>query len=226
VTLKIEGSNGFVTSTAASTATGWNEPAPGWDLHPLWTKRPSRRTRTISLADFTPTTVSGRKFSLCHRFNDPDHETEHRAGRGGNFCPAFASQSRWLTSARRIAFFLTVTKVIGVHAGRWLLSCGAVSVRPYTPELGRLPGTGPLDARRNRVTHHFCPTCEQRYSCPRGEEDCGSPQVYDCYYCYVHRHRKELSALLASVTTRFGHNQSCASMAISASCINARPRGL
>jgi hypothetical protein len=27
------GSDGFVTSTAAPIATGWNEPAPGQDLH-------------------------------------------------------------------------------------------------------------------------------------------------------------------------------------------------
>src|ERR1700720_226964 len=43
------GFSGFVTSTAAPIATGRNEPVPGWDLHPLWTKRLSRRTRTISV---------------------------------------------------------------------------------------------------------------------------------------------------------------------------------
>jgi hypothetical protein len=37
-------------STAAPIATGRNEPVPGWDLHPLWTKRLSRRTRTIPLS--------------------------------------------------------------------------------------------------------------------------------------------------------------------------------
>ena len=72
------------------------------------------------------------------------------------------------------------------------------------------PGTGQRDARRNRVTHHFCPTCEQPYGCPRGEEGCRSPHIYDCYYCYARRHRKELSALLTSVTARFGDDQSCA----------------
>jgi hypothetical protein len=45
------GFSSFVTSTAAPIATGRNEPVPGWDLHPLWTKRLSRRTRTIPLAD-------------------------------------------------------------------------------------------------------------------------------------------------------------------------------
>ena len=43
------GFSGFVTSTAAPIATGRNEPVPGWDLHPLWTKRLSRRTRTSSV---------------------------------------------------------------------------------------------------------------------------------------------------------------------------------
>ncbi len=61
----------------------------------------------------------------------------------------------------------------------------------------------------DRVMHHFCPTCEQSYSCPRGETDCGSPQIYDCYCCYVRRHKMELSALIASVTMRFGDDPSC-----------------
>jgi hypothetical protein len=43
------GFSGFVTSTTAPIATGWNEPVRGWELHPLWTKRLSRRTRTIPL---------------------------------------------------------------------------------------------------------------------------------------------------------------------------------
>ena len=36
-TLYTEGFSGFVTSTAAPIATGWNEPVPGRDFHPLWT---------------------------------------------------------------------------------------------------------------------------------------------------------------------------------------------
>jgi hypothetical protein len=36
-TLSIEAFSGFVTSAAASTATGWSEPVPGRDLHPLKT---------------------------------------------------------------------------------------------------------------------------------------------------------------------------------------------
>src|SRR5215472_15315832 len=34
-TLSIEGFSGFVTSTAAPIATGWSEPVPGRDFHPL-----------------------------------------------------------------------------------------------------------------------------------------------------------------------------------------------
>ena len=30
-----EGSDGFVTSTAAPIATGWSDPVAGWELHPL-----------------------------------------------------------------------------------------------------------------------------------------------------------------------------------------------
>jgi hypothetical protein len=56
------GFSSFVTSTTAPIATGRNEPAPGWDLHPLWTKRLSRRTRTISV---TPFELSLRRGGCC-----------------------------------------------------------------------------------------------------------------------------------------------------------------
>ena len=36
-TLYTGGSGGFVSSAAAPIATGWSEPAPGRDFHPLWT---------------------------------------------------------------------------------------------------------------------------------------------------------------------------------------------
>jgi hypothetical protein len=36
-TFYAEGFNDFVTSAVASIATGWSEPVPGRDLHPLWT---------------------------------------------------------------------------------------------------------------------------------------------------------------------------------------------
>ena len=43
-TLYIEGFSSFVTSTAVSIATGWSEPVPGRDLHPL--KAPGLTWRT------------------------------------------------------------------------------------------------------------------------------------------------------------------------------------
>src|SRR5207245_6837348 len=49
-TLYTEGSSSFVTSTAASVATGWSEPVPGRDFHPLWTSAFSRRTEELRLA--------------------------------------------------------------------------------------------------------------------------------------------------------------------------------
>jgi len=44
-----EGSSSFVASTAASIATGWSEPVPGRDFHPLWTSAFSRRTELSRL---------------------------------------------------------------------------------------------------------------------------------------------------------------------------------
>jgi hypothetical protein len=46
-TLYIEGFSGFVTSTAASIATGWSELVPGRDLHPLKTTTFPQRTRIV-----------------------------------------------------------------------------------------------------------------------------------------------------------------------------------
>jgi hypothetical protein len=43
-TLDTKGSDRFVTSAAASTATGWSEPVPGRVCLPLWTGAFSRRT--------------------------------------------------------------------------------------------------------------------------------------------------------------------------------------
>ena len=47
----LEGSDGFVTSTAAPIATGWSDPVAGWDSHPLKTNTShgSRRTGMVSL---------------------------------------------------------------------------------------------------------------------------------------------------------------------------------
>src|SRR5271165_1289894 len=46
----LEGSDGFVTSTAAPIATGWSDPVAGWDSHPLKTNTShgSRRTGMMS----------------------------------------------------------------------------------------------------------------------------------------------------------------------------------
>ena len=40
----LEGSDGFVSSTAAPIATGWSDPVAGWELHPLKTNTLPRRT--------------------------------------------------------------------------------------------------------------------------------------------------------------------------------------
>jgi hypothetical protein len=50
VTLSIESSDSFVASAAVSIATGWSEPAPGRELHPLKSSAFSRRTFS-SIAD-------------------------------------------------------------------------------------------------------------------------------------------------------------------------------
>jgi len=43
-TLSTESSDSFVASAAASIATGWSEPVPGRELHPLKSSAFSRRT--------------------------------------------------------------------------------------------------------------------------------------------------------------------------------------
>src|SRR3954454_11717442 len=44
----LEGSDGFVTSTAAPIATGWSDPVAGWELHPLKINTFPRRTLATS----------------------------------------------------------------------------------------------------------------------------------------------------------------------------------
>jgi hypothetical protein len=53
-TLYIESSDSFVASAAVSIATGWNEPVPGRELHPLKSSAFSRRTfsPTIQIRSF------------------------------------------------------------------------------------------------------------------------------------------------------------------------------
>ncbi len=52
------------------------------------------------------------------------------------------------------------------------------------------------------MKRHECPTCGQHYGCTR--RDCGSPLVYDCFFCYVSRHAKQLEAAARKVADRFG----------------------
>ena len=58
-TLYIESSDSFVASAAVSIATGWSEPVPGRELHPLKSSAFSRRTvsRTTCLSDHCPSVV-------------------------------------------------------------------------------------------------------------------------------------------------------------------------
>ncbi len=44
----LEGSDGFVTSTAAPIATGWSDPVARWELHPLKTNTFPRRTQSLT----------------------------------------------------------------------------------------------------------------------------------------------------------------------------------
>jgi hypothetical protein len=48
-TLYTESSGSFVASAAASVATGWSEPVPGRELHPLKSSAFSRRTVTPTI---------------------------------------------------------------------------------------------------------------------------------------------------------------------------------
>jgi len=57
-TLSIESSDSFVAYAAASIATGWSEPVPGRDLHPLKSSAFSRRT-------VTPTARGVNSNALC-----------------------------------------------------------------------------------------------------------------------------------------------------------------
>ncbi len=56
-TLYTEGFSGFVASTAAPIVTGWSEPVPGRDFHPLWTSAFSRRTFLANFQFEEPSTM-------------------------------------------------------------------------------------------------------------------------------------------------------------------------
>jgi len=59
-TLSIESSDSFVASAAVSIATGWSEPVPGRELHPLKSSAFSRRT-------LTPATKSCEQIAMKHK---------------------------------------------------------------------------------------------------------------------------------------------------------------
>jgi hypothetical protein len=61
VTLSIESSDSFVASAAVSIATGWSEPVPGRELHPLKSSAFSRRT----FSPIDPRAVTTAGFSVC-----------------------------------------------------------------------------------------------------------------------------------------------------------------
>jgi len=54
------------------------------------------------------------------------------------------------------------------------------------------------------VKRHECPTCGQNYECTRC--DCGSPLVYECFFCYVSRYTRQLERASSAVAERFGLN--------------------
>jgi len=77
-TLSIESSDSFVASAAVSIATGWSEPVPGRELHPLKSSAFSRRT-------FSPTTML--PFELVRRSPDQKAHLPARTTATGNlFC--------------------------------------------------------------------------------------------------------------------------------------------
>jgi hypothetical protein len=55
-TLYIESSDSFVASAAVSIVTGWNEPVPGRELHPLKSSAFSRRTLSTTMQAFPKVT--------------------------------------------------------------------------------------------------------------------------------------------------------------------------
>lgn len=61
------------------------------------------------------------------------------------------------------------------------------------------------------MKRHECPTCGQRYGCPRTDGRCGSPLVYDCFFCYVSRYGKELERTARDVADRFSFGEGDAS---------------
>jgi hypothetical protein len=94
-TLYTESSDSFVASAAASIATGWSEPVPGRELHPLKSSAFSRRTVTPTILFRYPQIPATPRLSLTYPCN-PAHDCnylqidgQHRIGslpRFGRIC--------------------------------------------------------------------------------------------------------------------------------------------
>ena len=57
------------------------------------------------------------------------------------------------------------------------------------------------------MKRHECPTCGQGYGCPRNDGNCGSPLVYDCFFCYISRYARDLERSARAIADRFGFSQ-------------------
>jgi len=69
-TLYTESSNGFVASAAVSIATGWSEPVPGRELHPLKSSAFSRRTVTPIICVLNPLGSGLSSIELLRQLRD------------------------------------------------------------------------------------------------------------------------------------------------------------
>src|ERR1017187_72523 len=90
-TLSIESSGSFVASAAVSIATGWSEPVPGRELHPLKSSAFSRRTFTPTTQDLfgqACTCVGRQRVFLRTDDQQPKHDGEF-------------GQERWLKRAKQ-----------------------------------------------------------------------------------------------------------------------------
>ena len=74
-TLYIESSDSFVTAAAVSIVTGWSEPVPGRELHPLKSSAFSRRTVTSTTCPRLGTTLASR----CQRLLSVGVWTDEKA---------------------------------------------------------------------------------------------------------------------------------------------------
>ena len=73
VTLSIRGFISFATPAAAPIATGWSEPVPGRDFHPLWISTFSRRTSKSAVAPCSYTFITDQLKSNIFRTERKGH---------------------------------------------------------------------------------------------------------------------------------------------------------